>query len=741
MGAAATPSATLLHMGIITQIRRNVKNKRRCTIMVDGAFFCACDEDVVLSLELRRGMELSADAEQRLKREERTMQLRQKAWAYCTYKPRTEAQMRSKCQMLGMTDEETTATLSWLAEFKQLDDASYAQRFVDAARERKPLSTADIRSRLRRKGIPDNHIEGALSTSTEFDDIEAARRVAERKLRVLSGADNARDRLMRFLAYRRYSWNVIRVVVSELLPLVLLCIVSPTVLAAQADTSCKPNLLPWSVNQWQPTTMPVLSSTGRLLYLDRKYHPDNTDGTTDADDVWVSSYDSVRGWLEPQRVQLTVGIPQPQVVFQESSDGLRLLVAGEYQDSRRLCFAILRRSSVDAPFTEFDVVRVTGALNLSGRYFATMTDDGQHLIVALPRAGGVDDLDLYHTTNCQGKWAALSPLRGGVNTTGFDGAPYLAADGRTLYFVSNGREPRRGKLDVYVARRGQLGWNDWSTPTWLGPCVNTIGDETTVTLFAAGRKALLTSWDASENRESLYSVTLADSVQPFPWCALEIHVRDAMRGTPLPGASVLVIDSTTPTCPTRLVANSQGIVTTTLQQRTSYQLRTEASGYTTIPQTLTIQQLDSVTSLRLTAHLFDMSTPLASVYFDRGTYDVSPSERQRILSLLDTLRIRSVGLKVTGYTDELGTKPYNQTLSARRASAVVDALVSLGFNPNRIVSEGRGIEIPKVATSMRENPQSRRVDIFAISDPQHVTPQTQQRSIQPSSSGRRPRQQ
>ncbi len=740
MGAAATPSATLSHMGIITQIRRNVKNKRRCTIMVDGAFFCACDEDVVLSLELRRGMELSADVEHRLKREERTMQLRQKAWTYCTYKPRTEAQMRSKCQMLGMTDEETTATLSWLAEFKQLDDASYAQRFVDAARERKPLSTADIRSRLRRKGIPDNHIEGALATTTELDDIEAARRVAERKLRALASADNARDRLTRFLAYRRYSWNVIRVVVSELLPIVLFCIASQALVASKADTSCKPTLLPWSVNQWQPTTMPVLSSTGKLLYLDRKYHPDNTDGTTDADDVWVSPFDSLRGWLEPQRLQLTVGIPQPQVVFQESSDGLRLLVAGEYQDSRRLCFAILRRSSVDAPFTEFDIVRVTGALNLSGRYFATMTDDGQHLIVALPSAGGVDDLDMYHTSNCLGSWSDLTPLRGGLNTGGFDGAPYLAADGRTLYFVSNGREPRRGKLDVYVSRRGQQGWTDWTTPTWLGPCVNTIGDETTITLYSAGQRALLTSWDASEGRESLYSVTLADSVRPYPWCALEIYVRDAMRGTPLPGASVLVFDSTAPSCPRRLVANGQGIVTTTLQQHTSYQLRTEASGYTTVPQTLTIQQLDSVTPLRLTAHLFDMSIPLASVYFDRGTFEVTASERQRLVQLIDSLGIRSIGLKITGYTDELGAKPFNQTLSSQRAMAVVDALVVLGFNPSRIVSEGRGVEIPKIATSMRENPQSRRVDIFAITDPRQTTPQAPQRPARPSSSGRRLRQ-
>lgn len=45
---------------------------------------------------------------------------------------------------------------------------------------------------------------------------------------------------------------------------------------------------------------------------------------------------------------------------------------------------------------------------------------------------------------------------------------------------------------------------------------------------------------------------------------------------------------------------------------------------------------------------------------------------------------------VIGYTDRLGASDYNQSLSARRAQAVADELVSLGMPAANITTEGRG---------------------------------------------------
>jgi SOS response regulatory protein OraA/RecX/outer membrane protein OmpA-like peptidoglycan-associated protein len=707
--------------------------------MVDGAFFCACNEDVLLLLGLRSGMELLPHIEQQLRTEERAMQMRQKAWTFCAYKPRTQAQVFAKCVALGMTDEEIEQTIQWLKSFQQINDDDYARRFIEASRERKPMALADIRNRLRAKGIPDDTIGSALAGISTDDELNAARRVAQRKLATIQQSDSVRERLTRFLAGRRYSWGVIKTVVGELLPILCLLIFTQTALTARVDTSCNRRVLPWTVNQWQPTTMPVESHDGRLLYLDRKYHPDNTSGTSDADDVWVARLDSLGHWQEPERLVLTQGIPQPQVVFQESMDGLRMLVAGEYQQSRRLCFAVLSRSAADAPFTKANVMNVEGATELQGRYYGTMSDDGLHVIVALLRPGGRADLDLYYTSTCSGEWLPLASLGRVINTDGFEGAPHLARDGATLYFASNGHEPRRGKLDLYVSRKVGNDWLSWTTPRWMGACVNTVGDETTIALRGNGSSALITSWDEAEERQAIYSVTLPDTVRPLPWCKLELIVRDAKTGLPIPSASAVLDDSARGGCHKRLVATPDGLVVTVLQANSRYRLQTEAPGYASVPQSLRLQQLDSVITLRLTAYMYDVSIPVASVYFDRATSTVPQQEFQQLRSIIDSMGIRSIGFKVTGYTDELGSKPFNQTLSADRARAVVQALVAIGIPKDRIVFEGRGVEIPKVSAAMRENPQSRRVDIFPVTDPRLTPLMEPVRPSRPSSLGPRPR--
>ncbi|PMP77702.1 MAG: flagellar motor protein MotB, partial [Sulfurihydrogenibium sp.] len=51
---------------------------------------------------------------------------------------------------------------------------------------------------------------------------------------------------------------------------------------------------------------------------------------------------------------------------------------------------------------------------------------------------------------------------------------------------------------------------------------------------------------------------------------------------------------------------------------------------------------------------------------------------------------QNVKIKIVGYTDNIGSKSYNQKLALKRAQAVKNYLVKLGVNPSRIVIEGVG---------------------------------------------------
>lgn len=94
---------------------------------------------------------------------------------------------------------------------------------------------------------------------------------------------------------------------------------------------------------------------------------------------------------------------------------------------------------------------------------------------------------------------------------------------------------------------------------------------------------------------------------------------------------------------------------------------------------------------------------ISPVHFDSGRWDIKP----RYFALLDGVAAvlkNNPGLKmeIHGHTDNRGTEKYNQTLSEKRASAVIEYLVKKGIARDRLSGLGFGLSRP-VATN--ENPE------------------------------------
>jgi outer membrane protein OmpA-like peptidoglycan-associated protein len=88
---------------------------------------------------------------------------------------------------------------------------------------------------------------------------------------------------------------------------------------------------------------------------------------------------------------------------------------------------------------------------------------------------------------------------------------------------------------------------------------------------------------------------------------------------------------------------------------------------------------------------------------------------QKLADVLKQNPQRSV--LVEGYTDSTGAAAYNQELSARRASAVRDALLQMGIAADRISVRGHGESYPAAANDTGANRQlNRRVEIVLSDD-------------------------
>jgi outer membrane protein OmpA-like peptidoglycan-associated protein/tetratricopeptide (TPR) repeat protein len=113
------------------------------------------------------------------------------------------------------------------------------------------------------------------------------------------------------------------------------------------------------------------------------------------------------------------------------------------------------------------------------------------LIFASRRAGGMGGLDLYVTTRSDSAWTEPRNLGPSVNSPYDETSPFLARDGRTLYFSSN-RTESMGGLDVFktVFEDEKLAWQ---TPANLGTPLNSPGDDAYFSLTADGRTGFLSS--------------------------------------------------------------------------------------------------------------------------------------------------------------------------------------------------------------------------------------------------------
>lgn len=107
-----------------------------------------------------------------------------------------------------------------------------------------------------------------------------------------------------------------------------------------------------------------------------------------------------------------------------------------------------------------------------------------------------------------------------------------------------------------------------------------------------------------------------------------------------------------------------------------------------------------------------------NVYFNTNKADIRGNHQQEMELLLSYLTINpAIEIQILGHTDDVGSNPFNQKLSERRAKEVVRYLTKNGIQKNRISSQGFGSSKP-IATNNTEAGRflNRRVE-FVLSKP------------------------
>ena len=125
------------------------------------------------------------------------------------------------------------------------------------------------------------------------------------------------------------------------------------------------------------------------------------------------------------------------------------------------------------------------------------------------------------------------------------------------------------------------------------------------------------------------------------------------------------------------------------------------------------EALNRVAETKRTPNGMVMVLPDSTFKFDFDSADLKPRNRE-LLSRVAGILLASKGfnLSVFGYTDDIGTKEYNQKLSERRADAVREYLVQAGIEPTIVSAKGFGKNNPRVGGQTEQARSiNRRVEI------------------------------
>lgn len=152
----------------------------------------------------------------------------------------------------------------------------------------------------------------------------------------------------------------------------------------------------------------------------------------------------------------------------------------------------------------------------------TVSADGHTLIYASNRKGGQGGTDLWLCRRLpNGDWGRPENLGSHINTPGNEKMPFLAADGHTLYFLSDGWQGFGG-YDIYFA---DLNDSHGNRPTNLGLPINTEEDESGFGVTADGRRAYFAGRTDDSRSVDILMFDLYPAARPDPMVLRQMTVN------------------------------------------------------------------------------------------------------------------------------------------------------------------------------------------------------------------------
>lgn len=457
------------------------------------------------------------------------------------------------------------------------------------------------------------------------------------------------------------------------------------------------------VNSYVDEIAPIISPDERTLYFIRSQHPNNTYYRWESsEDIWFSNWNEQdSSWQEAQHAMSPFNSSEVNKVVGIRPDGNTMLIKGAYKKGKYSGTGFSFSHRIEGGWSVPEQIRLRGYENMAkgnyvGSYFA---NDGKTLLLSFSEKTDSQFNDLYVSfLEKDGDWSRPMNLGELINSKFGEDTPFLASDGVTLYFASD-RPGGLGKRDIYLSRRLDDTWLNWSNPMNLGSSINTIADDANYSIAASGYYAYMVSERNSIGGSDVVRIKLKDEIKPNPVVLIKVKVKDAKTGKFI-AASVSY--QVFPEGLEAGIASSDpdsGLYKIVLPYGKNYAFSASAEGYLPISDHLDLTKISSYEEINRDLLLVPFEkgeiVRLNNVFFETAKAELLPNSFPELDKLVDVLlKHQTMKIAVYGHTDNIGKPEDNLALSEKRAAAVFSYLVSKGIQSERMSSSGFGESKP-----------------------------------------------
>lgn len=324
---------------------------------------------------------------------------------------------------------------------------------------------------------------------------------------------------------------------------------------------------------------------------------------------------------------------------------------------------------------------------------------------------GDHDIYVSHWDENTNDWGKAINLGDKINTPFSEQGVFAHPDGKSLYFSSKGHNTMGG-FDIFKATWDEAS-KSWSQPVNMGYPINGPGNDVGLVISASGLHGYVAAYHSdSYGKEDIYMITFPeDKIEHLT--ILKGYVTDCKTKQAIK-ADIEILDIKEHKEIAHFESNSKnGHYLVSLPAGKNYAIEIDNEEYLFHSENFDLPEADEYHEIRKDICLAKIEVGkkivLNNVFFDSREATLRPESIDELNKVYQFMIDNpSLRIEFSGHTDNIGSDAYNQDLSDRRATSVVNYLIEKGVESSRMTHVGYGEKQPIDTNETPEGRQNNR---------------------------------